>query len=107
MTNKNITYIIGYTIERKDCLREKFCQLLENEYGDNVCSINQSAYKIEGIVVSDMENKLRSICKEAEQESGEKFAKDDFVKFYCSAQLVNCKVFELKDRIFEYSVNLK
>ena len=97
MCDRNITYIIGYTISN-DILRDNFRKLLNENLP--VAFINESSYKTyKADTQQNMRRLLEAICGKIESEDFQ-FEKDDFVKLYCSSKMVDVD----SDKIYEYQV---
>lgn len=105
MPDSRMYYIVGFTIYENDELREKLSTLLESKLPSK--HINESCYSVsDPIPVSEMKQKLETICQECRND-GFKFGDKDFIKFYCAACFADHNAeSRVKGMINEYLIQL-
>lgn len=82
---KFVDLIVMYTIRDNDQLRSDFNRLLKEKFNlQKEDELNESAYQVNGVEIPIVDNDLRQIIKQL-QEEGYTFRADDFIDIYYAA----------------------
>lgn len=95
--------LIGYTIS-DDQTRNAFRDKLVDKYKENLVWVNESMYKLRGVLPGDLESDLNEICREI---GNDNFREKDFIKWYFAPNFGNYPQAQNKDFMVEKTMKRK